>query len=230
MHNKLKLGYVLNTMTGTLLALCLSGATCAAEPVNTAPSVAEILAKTPSANGVFIISEDGAAQHVQSGLICPLSFPNLNLWHLQIYSSDKELGTDVGCDYGRQGADGLWVAKLSIYAVKTESGDTSAQAFVRYQAEVKHAYPEAKVLGPAIEFDGAPSPEMKDVQSEEYEITMNGRRYQSDLIVVIKAGWVIEIRGTSAMEVADAPEATKAVGDLASPSLALMQALSTVGN
>jgi len=148
---------------------------------------------------------------------------------LQIYPSDKGVGTDIGCDYGRQDADDFWVAKLTIYAVKAEAGDTAAQAFARYQAEVKRKYPTAKVLGTAIEFTEEPPPEMKDVQSEEYEIMMNGRRYQSDLIVAMKAGWVIEIRGSSAMEAADGSEGVMALGDLANPSLALMQALSTIG-
>lgn len=206
-----------------LLAFSLAGLAQAAP--NTAPSVAEILAKTPEAEGIFVAMDGGAARHVQSGLICPLSFPNVNLWHLTAFATD---GTDVGCDYGRNGSDDTWRSKLSIYAVKAQPDDTVETAFARYQAEVKDAWPDATARGPAIRFEGDVSAEMKAVRSEEYEITFNGKRCVSDLIVALKAGWIIEIRGTTMTDVANSDEGAKAIAGLAAPSIALTEALSSL--
>jgi len=88
-------------------AALLALATGAHAEFNTTPSVVEILAKTPAANGVFVSTDKGGARHIQSGMVCLLSFPNLKLWHLQIYDSAKGWVTDVGCDYGRQGAKNM---------------------------------------------------------------------------------------------------------------------------
>ncbi len=209
----------------SLLTLTLAGLAQAAP--NTAPSVAEILAKTPGAQGIFVTADAGAARHVQSGLICPLSFPTVNLWHLTAFTVD---GTDVGCDYGRNGSDNTWRSKLSIYTVKARPDDTVETAFARYQAEVKDAWPDATVRGPAVRFEGDISADMKAVRSEEYEITFNGRRCVSDLIVALKAGWIIEIRGTTMMDVADGNEGAKSVAGLAAPSIALTQAMSSLAS
>lgn len=204
-----------------------AGVVHAEDTPNPAPSVAEILAKTPDAQGIFVTADAGAARHVQSGLTCPLSFPNLNLWHLEVFAAD---GTDVGCDYGRNGADNVAVSKLTIYATKAQPGDTVDKAFARYQAEVKNTWPDAKVLGPAIEFGGNVSEEDKGVRSEEYQLVFKGgHKSQSDLIVTIKNGWVIEIRGTTATDVTTGEDGAKAVADFAAPAVALMQALSTIG-
>lgn len=198
-----------------------------AETPNPAPTVAQLMARTPEANGIFTAADDGTAHHIQSGLICPASFPNLNIWHLEIFAAD---GTDVGCDYGRNGPDNQAMSKLTIYATKAQPGDTVDAAFGRYQAEIASNYPGATSKGPAITLGGGSfSPEIQAMRSAKYDLTLNGHAAQSQLVVAMKAGWVIEIRATTVTEVGDVDQAAKAVGDEALPFVALTQALDSVG-
>src|SRR5215469_11013721 len=67
---------------------------------------AEIVKNTKGTDGVFVVRDDGTIRHVQSGLVCPAKFPNVAFWHAELFDSPLGPGMDVGCDYGRNGADG----------------------------------------------------------------------------------------------------------------------------
>ncbi len=211
---------------GFVAAACALAGPVAAQTPNPAPTVAELLAKTPAARGIFVAQDDGTAWHIKSGLVCPLTFPNQNLWHLEIFAAD---GSDVGCDYGRNGPDNVAVAKLTIFATRARPGDTVDSVFAGYKMSITAKYPDARMTGPAITFQGDPPPDMKDIRSAEYKLAFNGHASQSDLVVAIQAGWVIEIRADTATEISDTQQAAMATEDNALPLLGLMQALKTVG-
>ncbi len=193
--------------------------------VNPAPTAAEILAQTKDASDVFAATDTGDLRHLQSGMVCPISFPNLHMRTLTVFAAD---GSDVGCDYGRNGRNNVTVSKLSLYATKASPGDTVDAAFARYQLEVHQGSPNALVKGGVVGFTGQLADDMKSVRSEEYDIVIDGRHFQSDLIVAIKDGWIIEVRGTSPSE-GTAEEAAAAAGDQAAPVLTLLQAMNTIG-
>lgn len=193
---------------------------------NPVPSVDEILQKTPEAKGVFVAADHGNARHVQSGLVCPPAFARLNLWHLEVFAKD---GTDVGCDYGRNGENGKWVAKLTIFATKAQPGLTVDDAFAGYSAEIKKAWPDAKATGPAVTIKGAPPAGLENIRSEEYTADIYGQKVTSDLIVAVKNGWVIEIRMSTSTTVSNGEEAGNAVSDLMTPIEAMTQAQNSIG-
>ena len=216
---------MLKILGSAVLALGLLAPAAAMADIN-APSVAEILARTPEANGLFAADDKGAARHLASGLVCPLVFPNVNLWHLEVFAPD---GSDVGCDYGRNGATGRATTKVTIFVTKAQPGATVDRVFTDYQTGIKMKYPDAQATGPAIRFQGDPPDGMKDIRSEEYSLVFDGHKAVSDLVVTIQAGWVIEIRSTTMTEVTDANAAGMAAGDMALPFLTLTQAVATVG-
>lgn len=192
------------------------------------PPTSEMLARKPETKGVFEARDDGAARHIQSGMICPRKLGTLNVWRFQVYPSPAGPGTDVGCDYGIQGLDDLWVCKLTLFAIKAEAGETADTAFRRYKDEVERAYPQAKYLGPAVTFKGETPAYVEHVRSAEYEIVADDIRYQSDLVVMLAGGWIFEIRGTGRMDVVQ-EEAAAAVSCLVAPSFALTMTADSIG-
>ena len=191
-----------------------------AKPAESQQRAEKILAQTSGAEGIFATTEDWSLKHVQSGLVCPLTFPNASLVRLYIYAPD---GTDVGCDYARP-ATGKAVSKLTVFAVRTLEGETLDSIFAKYKGEVEGSMPSAKSRGPAIHFDGnnAKTKEMASiVRSEEYEVSMGGSNHISDLIVALVGDWAIEIRATFSAT------ANNAV-DLGGPALAMVQAIDSV--
>ncbi len=206
--------------------LILSTGSAFAGTPDTAPAVKDILAGTPNSQGLFVETGDGAARHVASGLICPPTIGKVNIWHIDAFVAD---GSDVGCDYGRNGPDKQWTAKLTIFAVRAGPGETVDTAFARYRAEVKATYPGAITKGSAIKFgDGTPPQGLEDIRSEEYDNRIQGKRYTDDLVVALRGNWVIEVRLTTATDVSSSAEAALAIGDLALPTLAMLQATSTI--
>lgn len=223
---------VLLLRAAVLAAVISSGVSTAAWAAtpDTAPPVLDVLKNTTGAIGVFVSTEDGSIRHVQSGMVCPAVFPNLNLWHLKVYVAG---GSDVGCDYGRNGPEGRWTSKLTLYAVKAGPSDTSESAFTRYRSDLLAVYPNARALGPALTVENVTSegdtfPGMETMRSEEYEIVMEGRRLLGTLIVATKAGWIVKVRASTFTDVSSDSEAAKATSDLAAPGLALFQALGSV--
>src|SRR6185312_3303589 len=61
---------------GLSLALRMGLATQTSNPGNPAPPAMEIIRNTSGAPGVFSAQPDGSVIHIQSGFVCPASFPN----------------------------------------------------------------------------------------------------------------------------------------------------------
>ncbi|HEX4303581.1 MAG TPA: hypothetical protein VHZ78_12370 [Rhizomicrobium sp.] len=196
----------------------------------------EMIAGTPQAAGVFVVQDDGAIRHVQSGLICPARYPNVTFYDVQVYPSDAGLGTDVGCDYRRADDKGGAWSKLTIFVTKAAPDTTADSAFERYQKELMQATPDAAPLGPAFANDPNgkhPDSPLAKARSEEYRVTLNGAVYTSLLIVTVKAGWTIEIRATyigSPTAINSAREGAQLeIGDRIVGVRAFVDALGTVG-
>src|SRR5215831_17710884 len=109
----------------------------------------EIVAQAPLAKDVFVVEVDGAIRHLQSGMSCAASFPNVSLADVQIFPSSA-IGLDVGCDYARVGVDGNAVSKLTVFAVKAPEGATLDSVFAGYRREVVSAHPEASEVRAAL--------------------------------------------------------------------------------
>lgn len=197
----------------------------------------DVVARAQNTAGVFTVQDDGRVKHAQSGLICAAKYPNLQLWHVEVFDGGK--GYDVGCDYGRNDAHAQWVSKLTIYAVKQEDGQTLDQAFAKYRAELTAAYPDAGPDGPALEInkEGGANGPFPEFRSEEFVRLKNGVYWTDTLLVLIQKGWVLEIRGTyvgkpNNIEVSKeggADEAVNAAGDRVMLVRALLEACSTLG-
>lgn len=98
-----------------------------------------LVAATENAKGVWSVQPDGSIKHVQSGLVCPVTFPNVLLAKLFVFPAvGGQTGTDVGCDYIR-GTGSDWGrnldAVLTIYATQAP-GFTLDVAFTQYEAEM----------------------------------------------------------------------------------------------
>jgi hypothetical protein len=221
------------------LALASSGIASAQEPPAASVKArnAAIIANTPGAAGVFKVEETGEVVHLQSGLRCPASFPSVAFWRAEIFSPPS-LGTDVGCDYGRNGPDGKAVSKLTIFATKAPN-TTLDEAFAGYRDEVTKNTPSAVYKGPAVEVSspaGGPptaSP-FGEFRSAEFEMRLGEARYLSDLIVGVRSGWIVEVSATFRSDVSVAAgqdgvaQATDATEDLAQPALAFLKAIGSV--
>jgi hypothetical protein len=207
----------------------------------TIAQVRDIVAKTQGSDGVFVVQDDGKIRHLQSGLICRAKYPNVSFWHVFVYPSNAGLGTDVGCDYGRNGSDGKAVSKLSIFATKAPDGMTLDQAFARYRNEVVQTTPDAVSHGDAFELedqDPAKPSAFPAFRSEVFSEVLDDRPFISQLVVTIKDGWIIEIRasfeGVEPNNVVVTKEsgvagAVLAAGDRLMVTHAFAEALSTVG-
>jgi len=197
-----------------------------AQTANPAPGVDWILEHHPETKGVFVAAGQGNARHVQSGLVCPPAFAKLDLWHLKVYAQD---GSDVDCDYGRNGSNDRWLAKLTIFATKAPPGVTVDAAFASYDAEIKQAWPGATATGPAITLQGTPPAGLEDIRSAEYIADIEGLKVKSDLVVAVKNGWVIEVRMSTATTVSTPEEAANAAEDMTTPMMAMIQAQTSIG-
>lgn len=196
----------------------------------------EIVARNPNADGIFAVQDDGTIKHLQSGLLCPASFPNVRFFHAMVFPAPGK-GHDVGCDYGRANERGGANAKLTIFAVKAAEGTTLDAAFAGYQREVVQSYQNVRAQGPVLTVTENESQTPLDFRSEGYLVTLNQRDYSSELIVAISAGWIIEVRSTyvgKSREIlfneGDGPDVLAAtLGDRVMSATALFSALGTVG-
>jgi hypothetical protein len=160
--------------------------------------IRDLVAHAVGTDGVFIVNDDGSVRHIQSGLLCPPKFPNVDFWHAEVFSSSLGKGTDVGCDYGRGNPNGKAVAKLTIFATKAPEGMTLDQAFAKYRNEVLTTYPNATSRGEAIQDTTPPDQRQTHpgLRSEEFLVQIDGAPFTSQLIVEVKSGWMIEIRSS----------------------------------
>lgn len=180
-----------------LLLLCST--TVAAQ--STAPSPSErnrqIVERSPGAKNAFTVEPDGKIRHLQSGALCPASFPNVSFAAAQVYPA-AGIGLDVGCDYGRAGQDGFFISKLTIFFVKAPEGATLDSIFARYKNEIVTAHPDAKEAPSSLKItDNATKQTRTDYRSMGYVLSLGERPFQSELIVGIFNGWILKIRSTS---------------------------------
>lgn len=153
-----------------------------------------ILAKSPDAGGIFTVQEDGTIKHLQSDLVCPNYFPNVELWHLEVIESK---GMDVGCDYGRNDTDGKWTAKLTIFATRAPEGTTLDSAFQNYRNEVLQVTPGAVSQGEALRDGNKPGTDpLHSYRSEEFVSQRDGVTNTDQLYVFVSDNWMYEIRVT----------------------------------
>ena len=214
----------MNRIVKFLCALAAAGAfgaPVAAKAPNPAPSVEKILAGEPASAGIFAKRMEGSVWHLQSGVTCPAAYTNVNLWAVEIYEAN---GFDVGCDYGRNGGDGKAVAKLTVFVIKAADDDTVDSAFARYQAEVKAEYPLAVVKSPAPDTGSFKA----QARSEAYEYQIAGHPAYGVLVVGLRDGWIVEIRGTRLLDAPDAAET--AADDLKAIEEALLKSMATISS
>jgi hypothetical protein len=205
-----------------LCALTVAGPAWSQTAAQTIPEInAEIVARTPGALSVFKAQADGQILHVQSGFRCPAATTSMNFWHAEVFAP---AGTDVGCDYGRADATGRAVAKLTLFLVK--AGEKSLdQVFEGYKGEAMQAMPALTYKGPALAAQGASASPYGEFRSAEFTGRYNGVPTDSQLLVAIRRGWILELRVTFRTEVTDKSDVENLAKDLASASLVFMQAL-----
>jgi hypothetical protein len=188
-------------------AMIASAMICATSPAFSDPSPEalaaakehnqSILAKSPDAEGVFIVQDDGTIKHLQSSLVCPNYFPNVELWHLEVFKSDAGKGMDVGCDYGRNEADGKWMSKLTIFAAHAPEGTTLDAAFQNYRNQVVQVTPSAVSQGEALRSGNKPADDpLPSYRSEEFVSQHDGTAETDQLYVFVADNWMYEIRVT----------------------------------
>lgn len=200
------------TILGLSLCIALAGARAFAEDApakkendawsadaRTIVHIQEIVKDTAGSDGVFVVRDNGEIAHVQSGLVCPPKFPNVDFWHAEIFSSPLGNGMDIGCDYGRGNPNGKAISKLTIFETKAPDGLTLDQAFQQDRADVMKTYPDAISQGTALKIENKsahPSNALPEIRSEEFLLTIDGHKFTSQLLVTVHDGWVLEIRAS----------------------------------
>ncbi|HWA30260.1 MAG TPA: hypothetical protein VG867_04155 [Rhizomicrobium sp.] len=195
----------------------------------------QIVSAEPKANGIFVVQDDGSVRHIQSGLVCPAKYPNVDFYHVLVYAQS---GADVGCDYRRADDKGGAWSKLTIFATKAAPGLTLDQAFARYHDEIVQTSPQAVSQGPAIQVGGKAPSDFPEIRSEEFVEPLNDTTYTSQLYVAVEDGWIIEVRATfvglpNKIEVTKESGTAGAVleaGDRMMGPKALFDAIGTVGH
>jgi hypothetical protein len=156
----------------------------------------KIAMNTPGIDGVFVVQDDGSIRHVQSGMICPATFDNVKLWHLENFPSKAGKGMDVSCDYGRNGPGNRFVSKLTLFATIAPDGWTLDDVYRNYRSEVMQANPGARSTGPAKVDPKQAVGDLADYKSEQFLETRDGRDFTSELIVSLRGKWMFEVRAT----------------------------------
>jgi hypothetical protein len=209
----------------------------APEAAPNAPPAQPAAPGTPSADAVqfqfndadadvWARENDDAIRHVQSGLVCPAKLGSAALWRGVVFPSAQGRGGDVGCDYARI-IDNAADVKLTIFAIKAEPGTTLETAFDKYRAEMHTAYPNGTNARPSVRMTGEVPATFPRVLSEEIDVVIEGRPYNTEVIVMLISGWVIEIRSTRPTSYV--PNDPNMALDLMNSNAALMQAVSSVG-
>jgi hypothetical protein len=202
----------------------------------------DVVARTPEADGVFVVQENGSIRHVQSGMVCGARYPSFEFWHVEVSSSGEGKGSDVACDYGRNGRDGRPAATLTVSAVKQADGLALDQAFAVYRAQVLAMYPDAIPSGPALKIKLADTDQdtygpFEAFRSEEFVRELGGEDWTEDLIVLIRKGWVLKVRKTMPgkphefkfTEKTDSDELTNAARDRTVDLEVMMDVALTIG-
>lgn len=187
----------MRALTAFALAILIAAPAMAAEPADpgTIAWNNKIAMRTPGIDGVFVVQDDGTIRHVQSGMVCPARFSNVQLWHLETFPSKAGKGMDVSCDYGRNGPDNRFVSKLTLFATIAPDGWTLDTVFANYRAEVLRANPGIRSLGALT---GRPGMAVlpPGAMSEAFLEHRDGRDFTSELVVALRGKWMFEVRST----------------------------------
>jgi len=149
----------------------------------------EIVAKTPGAEGVFVVREDGV-RHLQSGLICP-PFPNVSLSQTNVFPSAQK-GESVSCDYSRTDKTGAVVSTLSIVVTKADPNTTVQSAFAKYQRELAESF--QSIAPVEVIADVPPSARNAGLHGEKFFGMRGGRESTAELRVTMGLGWLVLVR------------------------------------
>ncbi len=149
----------------------------------------EIVAKTPGAEGVFIVREDGV-RHLQSGLVCP-PFPNVSLSQTNVFASAQK-GESVSCDYSRTDKTGTVVSTLSILVTKADRDTTVQSAFAKYQRELAESF--QSIAPVEVIADVPPSARNAGLHGEKFFGMRDGRENTAELRVTMELGWLVLVR------------------------------------
>lgn len=149
----------------------------------------EIVAKTPGAEGVFIVREDGV-RHVQSGLVCP-PFPNVSLSQTNVFPSAQK-GESVSCDYSRTDKTGAVVSTLSIVVTKAGPDTTVQSSFAKYQRELAESF--QSIAPVEVIADSPPSTRSAGLHGEKFFGMRDGRENTAELRVAMGLGWIVQVR------------------------------------
>lgn len=149
----------------------------------------EIVAKTPGAEGVFAVREDGV-RHVQSGLICT-PFPNVSLTQTNIFPSAGK-GESVSCDYSRTDKTGVVVSTLSIGVTKAEADTTVQSAFAKSQHDLAGSF--QSIAPVEVIADVPPSAHNAGMHAEKFFGMHDGRESTAELHVAMGLGWIVQVR------------------------------------
>lgn len=182
------------------LALAFLAVSTAAMAQSTAPALVEqnsqIVARSPSATEAFKVQPDGKIRHLQSGGLCPAAFQNVAFVHALIFPAPN-IGSDVGCDYGRATPQGQFEAKLTIFFVKAPENVTLDSIFAQYRQEIAMAYPHAKEAASGLKITDKSGQTMTNYRSASFTLPLGGEPHNSELIVGIFNGWIVKVRATS---------------------------------
>lgn len=97
-----------NLAAALLLSATMASAAFAAEPPSRTPGTAQGAKRTFEAvKSVWRVTDDAGFEHLQSGLLCPLTVEGFRRRSTSIYDG---MGMDVACVYGASGAGALIVS------------------------------------------------------------------------------------------------------------------------
>jgi len=178
------------------LAILVALPAAAAEPTDpgTIAWNNKVAMHTQGIDGVFVVQDDGTIRHIQSGMVCPAKFANVQLWHLESFPSHSGKGMDVSCDYGRNGPNNRFVSKLTLFATIAPDGWTLDTVFANYRSEVIRANPGVKSEGPLPLPPNVTLP--GEWKSESFIERRDDRAFTSELIVALRGKWMFEVRTT----------------------------------
>jgi hypothetical protein len=200
---------VLACSFGFALLSCPAAAIAQQDEGEPTELIRQVLLEADGVDGVFSADGAGNAKHAQSGLVCPAYVQTAFLFQIMSFDSPRGKGTDVGCDYGRRMEPGSSkaAAKHTVFAVKAPEGMTLDEAFAQYQDEMHQTVPaNARSGGESLHLEDRP-PGFPDFRSEELFYTSGGRDMQTEVLVTIINGWIIEVRSTRTSQYAmKAPE------------------------
>jgi len=184
---------------------------------------------------IFSVQADGSILHRLSGALCPSDFEYAHLLDIQIYPAAAP-GEDVGCDYGRVGPDGYLASKLTIFIVRMPEGATLDAVYEKYRNEVL-ANPSAVEGPPSLHItDQRTGSDNANYRANGFSVTLEGRRFHSELLVSLYGHWAIEVRATypNAEIVVDKnttkEDLRKQLSDIKDPYLAFMAVSDSLTN